>query len=113
MRELHAPQLRRKISPGPVSEGEGETQPDALSPVHWGGVLLLGSVAGAMVALGFPQALFAFHAYDDEGFYLISLRTLARHGGVYSHIYSAYGPVYHFVTLALLTIFHIPLTHDG
>ncbi len=113
MRELHAPQFRRKISTSPVSEEEGETQPEVLSPVHWRGVILLGSIAGTMVALGFPQAFLAFRPYDDEGFYLMSLRTLARHGGVYSHIYSAYGPVYHFVTLGFLTIFRIPLTHDG
>src|ERR1700694_1765707 len=113
MRELRAPRWRRNIASRPVLVEEGETQPDALSPVHWGGIFLLGSIAAIMVARGFPQAFSAFRSYDDEGFYLMSLRTVARHGGVYSHIYSGYGPVYHFATLGFFTIFRIPLTHDG
>jgi hypothetical protein len=66
-----------------------------------------------MVALAFPRAFTRFPDYDDEGFYLQSLRTVAHRGDIYSHIYSAYGPFYNFATLGLLAILRIPLTHDG
>jgi hypothetical protein len=97
--------------PTPVKEGE--SQPGSLNRLGWRGLGLLGLVTCTTVALGFPRAFTRFPDYDDEGFYLLSLRTVAHRGGVYSHLYTAYGPFYHFATLGLLALLRIPLTHDG
>jgi hypothetical protein len=52
----------------------------------------------------------SFAAYDDEGYVLISLRAFAHHGGLYTHVYSQYGPFYY---EAWSTIFSwLPLTLD-
>lgn len=102
-----------QIATMPVPVKEGESQPDTLKRLRWRGLGLLGLITCTMVALAFPRAFTRFPDYDDEGYYLLSLRTLARRGGVYSHIYSAYGPFYHFATLGLLAILRIPLNHDG
>jgi len=111
--EPQPPRLGRHIATRPLPVKEDETQLDALNRLRWRGIGLLGLITCIMVVLGFPRAFTGLPPYDDEGFYLLSLRTLARRGRVYSHIYSAYGPFYHFATLGLLAIFRIPLTVDG
>ena len=52
-----------------------------------------------------------FGGFDDEGYLLITLKAFARHGGLYTHVYSAFGPFYF---EAFSTIFTwLPVTLDN
>lgn len=53
--------------------------------------------AALAAALGLAGAwlLFTtFRTYDDEGYVLFSLATFSREGGLYTHVYSQYGPFF-------------------
>ncbi|MEO6992072.1 MAG: hypothetical protein ABI273_00460 [Lacunisphaera sp.] len=56
-------------------------------------VLLLGTAILAVIA--YWLLFTAFMAYDDEGYVLISLKNYCAHGGLYSHVYSQYGPFFY------------------
>lgn len=50
----------------------------------------------AVLALGGHWLLFThFMVYDDEGYVLWSLRSYAAEGGLYTHVYSQYGPLFY------------------
>ena len=52
--------------------------------------------ATAFLALAAYWLLFsAFMAYDDEGYVLISLKNYSLHGGLYSSVFSQYGPFFY------------------
>ncbi|MCX6953712.1 MAG: hypothetical protein NTV51_16295 [Verrucomicrobia bacterium] len=56
--------------------------------------------AALLAALGLAGAwlLFTtFRTYDDEGYVLFSLATFSREGGLYTHVYSQYGPFFFLV----------------
>ena len=51
---------------------------------------------GAFLAVAYFPLLFDKVArYDDEGFYLTSIRQFVSHGSLYGHTRSAYGPFYY------------------
>jgi hypothetical protein len=53
----------------------------------------------------------SFGEFDDEGYMLIALKAFAHHGGLYTHVFSQYGPFYFEV---FSTIFSwLPITHDS
>jgi len=56
-------------------------------------VLLLGTAALAVIA--YWLLFTTFMTYDDEGYVLISLKNYCSHGGLYSHVYSQYGPFFY------------------
>jgi hypothetical protein len=52
-----------------------------------------------------------FGEWDDEGYMLIALKAFAHHGGLYTHVFSQYGPFYY---EAFSIIFSwLPLTPDS
>lgn len=60
-----------------------------------GSFLLL--VAAALLAVPAYWLLFtAFMIYDDAGYVLISLKNYSQQGGLYSQVYSQYGPFFYF-----------------
>ena len=74
-------------------------------------------VAFAAVTWGF---LFArgvlatlFHAYDDEGFFLLALARYFRKGALDPGTYSYYGPFYYYAQQACFWLFGLPVTHDS
>ncbi len=57
---------------------------------------------GALIALGAITLSFStFMIYDDEGYVLFSLKTFAEGGGLYSRVYSQYGPFFFLFNQAL------------
>jgi hypothetical protein len=50
--------------------------------------------------------------YDDEGFFMLSVREFLRGGALYDDVYSQYGPAYHVFKLLLHGPTGLPLTHD-
>lgn len=53
--------------------------------------------AALTAALGLAGALLlftTFRTYDDEGYVLFSLANFSRDGGLYTHVYSQYGPFF-------------------
>lgn len=54
--------------------------------------LLLTAVAGLLAACGYWLMFTQFMVYDDEGYVLSSLRDYFAHGGLYTRVYSQYGP---------------------
>ena len=66
-----------------------------------------------MVAIALPVALTRRAPHDDEGFFLYSLRLFAQHGGVFSHVLTAYGPAYHELMAAPLTLLGVSIDHNS
>jgi hypothetical protein len=58
-------------------------------------------LAGVLALIGYWRLFTLFMSYDDEGYVLWSLRQYCAHGGLYTHVYSQYGPFfyafYHFL----------------
>ena len=59
--------------------------------------LALAAFGGFLAIAYFPLVFNKFARYDDEGFYLTSIRAFLKHGSLYSHTRSAYGPFYYSV----------------
>ena len=66
-----------------------------------------------MAAIALPIALTRWAPHDDEGFYLYSLRLFAQHGGIYSHVVTAYGPAYHELMAAPLALLRVSIDHNS
>jgi hypothetical protein len=64
-------------------------------------------------AIALSVALTARAPHDDEGFFLYSLRLFAHHGGVYNHVLTAYGPAYHELMAAPLTLLGVSIDHNS
>jgi hypothetical protein len=61
--------------------------------------------------LGYFTTFNSFAGWDDEGYLLSTLKQFAHHGGLYTHIYSAFGPFYF---EAFSTVFTwLPVTLDN
>jgi len=55
-------------------------------------------VAAAVLAVSAYWLLFTtLMAYDDEGYVLVSLKNYSAHGGLYSQVFSQYGPFLYFL----------------
>jgi hypothetical protein len=69
------------------------------------------AVTALCVWLGYFTMFNSYGGWDDEGDLLISLQAFARHGGLYTHTYSAFGPFYY---EAFTTVFRwLPVTVDN
>ncbi len=75
--------------------------------------LTLAPLTLLMAAIAVPVALTRWAPHDDEGFFLYSLRLFAQHGGVYSHVMTPYGPAYHELMAAPLTLLSISIDHNS
>jgi hypothetical protein len=74
-------------------------------------------VAFAAVTWGFLFARYTlatlFHAYDDEGYFLLALARYFRPGPLDPATYSHYGPFYYYVQQACFRLLGLPVTHDA
>ncbi len=60
---------------------------------------------------GYYTTFNSFAGWDDEGTLLLAVKDFAHHGGLYSHVYSSFGPFYF---EAFSTIFSwLPVTPDN
>ncbi len=60
--------------------------------------------------LGYYTTFDSLAGWDDEGELLLTVKTFAHHGGLYTHIYSVFGPFYY---EAVSTVFSwVPVTLD-
>ena len=77
----------------------------------WIAVGSFASVAALCAWLGFYTTFNSYGEWDDEGYLLFSLKAFAHHGGLYTHIYSVFGPFYY---EAFSTVFAwLPVTLDN
>lgn len=51
-------------------------------------------LAAALGLIGAALLFTTFRTYDDEGYVLYSLANFSRDGGLYTHVYSQYGPFF-------------------
>ena len=67
-------------------------------------------------ALGLAGALLlftTFRTYDDEGYVLFSLANFSRDGGLYTHVYSQYGPCFFLAADAAHRLLGFDFTHTA
>jgi hypothetical protein len=72
--------------------------------------------AALAAALGLAGALLlftTFRTYDDEGYVLFSLANFARAGGLYTQVYSQYGPFFFLAADAAHRLFGFDFTHTA
>ncbi|HET7535114.1 MAG TPA: hypothetical protein VFJ90_01570, partial [Candidatus Didemnitutus sp.] len=60
-----------------------------------------GALGVALALAGFWLLFTAFKTYDDEGYVLLSLANFSRDGGLYTKVYSQYGPFFYLFNDAL------------
>lgn len=75
-------------------------------------LLLLVAVAGLLAACGYWLMFTQFMVYDDEGYVLSSLRDYFAHGGLYTQVYSQYGPFLYVLYHALHAIFGVAFDNE-
>ena len=84
---------------------------------RWCATLGQAIVALAAVTWGFLFARYTlatlFHAYDDEGFFLLALARYFRPGPLEAGVFSPYGPFYYYAQQACFRLFGLPVTHDA
>lgn len=89
-----APRLRSRAAPG-----------------WWISVGSFASVTALCAWLGYFTTFNSYGEWDDEGYLLFSLKAFAHHGGLYTHIFSVFGPFYY---EAFSTVFSwLPVTLDN
>jgi hypothetical protein len=85
----------------PVDLSDGPPSSDLASP-DWApgrgtAAFSIGSLALVLAVAYFPLVFDRFPFYDDEGFYLVSVKRFIDYGDLYGHTRSAYGPFYYSV----------------
>ncbi len=63
--------------------------------------------------VAYPRMFTGFSFWDDEGDLLIGLQGFLRHGSLYGHTFSRYGPFYYEVWGGLFSLLGILVGHDG
>lgn len=61
------------------------------------GTLALAILAVVLAVPAYWLLFTTLMAHDDEGYVLITLKNYADHGGLYSHVFSQYGPFFYFL----------------
>ena len=54
-----------------------------------------------------------FRYYDDEGYFLLSLKHYFAGGHLYTEVFSQYGPIYFFIQKILFRLLQLPVNHDA
>jgi hypothetical protein len=54
-----------------------------------------------------------YHPYDDEGYVLLTLDHYLKGGGLYTDVFSQYGPFFFYFQEALFRLLHLPVSHDA
>ena len=61
----------------------------------WGKFLLVaGGLSLVLAGCAFPAAFSGFEGFDDTGYMLVLIREFNAHGGLYTRVYSQYGPFF-------------------
>ena len=68
---------------------------------------LLGAI---LAAVGLPALFGTFRFYDDEGYFLVSLRSFAEGSPLYDQVFTQYGPLYYQVEWLLFSALGLPFT---
>ena len=66
-----------------------------------------------LIWAGYVTIFTHFSPWDDEGFFVMSLKWFHRSGGIYGGPYVVYGPLYYEFMDAVLTGLRLPFTHDS
>ena len=75
-------------------------------------VLALGAVLWGLLFARYVLATL-FHAYDDEGYFLLALTRYFRPGPLDPGTYSHYGPFYYYAQQACFRLLGLPVNHDA
>ncbi len=59
------------------------------------GIFLLFAATALLAVTAYWLLFTVFMTYDDEGYVLISLKNYSTHGGLYTQVYSQYGPFFY------------------
>ncbi len=79
--------------------------------VWWGSAGAFIAFSAVCAWFGYYTTFNSFAGWDDEGTLLLAVKDFAHHGGLYTHVYSSFGPFYF---EALSTIFAwLPVTPDN
>jgi hypothetical protein len=97
-------------SPRPIEHRE-RPRHRASSLLVWGPVWL--GLSAFLGYVGRFAVLSYFGPYDDEGYWLIALRSYHLHGSLYNKTYSQAGPVYYEVWSALYSLMRVPVNWDS
>jgi len=77
----------------------------------WGSAGTFIAFAALCAWFGFYATFNSFQGWDDEGELLLAVKDFAHHGGLYTHVYSSFGPFYF---EAFSTVFAwLPVTPDN
>jgi hypothetical protein len=100
------------------SEAGGDP-PDESPSVPWrsrwsrvSSALPFAALALFLAAAAYPRMFAILVPWDDEGYFLISLRSFRQMGGLYDRVYSQYGPLYFLAMDGLFRGLGIPIDHD-
>src|SRR3954451_8989217 len=79
---------------------------------------VFGWIAGLLSVLGASFCIYYrmftdFSQYDDDGYVLITIRSLLNGQRLYDDVYTQYGPFYYLVHWPLYTFSGLPLSHDA
>jgi hypothetical protein len=81
------------------------------------GTLLRACVTIGAFAIGLLYGRYklasTFPSYDDEGYFLLSLKHYFAGGHLYTEVFSQYGPIYFFIQKILFRLLQLPVNHDA
>jgi hypothetical protein len=80
-------------------------------PVRILNVAVIATLSLALGVIGFWMLFSYFAGYDDEGYILISARENWQHGGLYTSVYSQYGPAFYVLTDLVQLVLGTSLNH--
>lgn len=69
-------------------------------------------VSGFLAYTGYFMMYSLSVVSDDEGYWLIALRSYHEHGSLYHNTYSQVGPFYHELWSAVFSVLGMPIDHD-
>jgi hypothetical protein len=78
--------------------------------------VLAGAVFAATTAFlavaSYPRMFAIWVPWDDEGYFLITLRSFRQLGALYDRVFTYYGPLYYLLLDGLFAALRLPITHD-
>ncbi len=77
----------------------------------WVSVASFASVSALCVWFGYYTTFNSWAAWDDEGYVLSTVNVFAHHGGLYTHVYSVFGPFFYEASSTIFT--WLPVTLDN
>ena len=70
------------------------------------------ALTALMVYVGYYAVYAFFGPYDDEGYWLVSLRSYQLHGSLYHDTFSQAGPLYYEIWSVVYSVFGIPINWE-